>query len=162
MSTLANRDTRSGASGLAAVLLAILLGAGVAVWQARVALAEKARAEEVKEFIASIFRDANPYEGQGNLSAADLLKQAKGRIDRLSDRRPGLRGELLTLVGDRLLGIGDSGAAEGIARQAAKEASAPTPMLPMRLFLVAMAVSIPRGRPSPATPVTLMSSSWNL
>src|SRR5262245_46620950 len=45
----------------AAILAAILGGAALAFWQARVALAEKERAEEVKEFISGIFRDADPY-----------------------------------------------------------------------------------------------------
>jgi serine/threonine-protein kinase len=107
----------------AVVLLAILAGAGVAVWQARVALAEKERAEETQRFIASIFSDANPYEGKGkDLSAVDLLKQGKQRIDRLSRRRPEMRVELLTLVGDSLIGLGDGEAADGVARQAVKEA----------------------------------------
>jgi serine/threonine-protein kinase len=107
----------------AAIVLALIVGATVAVWQARVALAEKERAEEVKDFIASIFRDANPFAEQGQaLSATDLLKQAKDRIDRLSATRPELRVELLNLVGASLMGIGDTEAAEGVALQAVKEA----------------------------------------
>ena len=64
------------------MLLAVLGGAGIAAWQARVAIAEQKRAEEVKEFIASIFREASPYSGAGTttLSAVDLLKQAEQRL----------------------------------------------------------------------------------
>jgi tetratricopeptide (TPR) repeat protein len=61
-----------------AVLVAVVGGAGVAVWQARQARAEQQRAEEVKAFIASIFRDADPGAGpQNKPSAADLLQRAR-------------------------------------------------------------------------------------
>ncbi|MCU0616023.1 MAG: hypothetical protein MUD17_02900, partial [Gemmatimonadaceae bacterium] len=61
----------------AVVLVAVLGGAGVALWQARVARAEAERAAEVTNFITGIFRDADPFVGDGRtLSAADLLKQA--------------------------------------------------------------------------------------
>ncbi|MEZ5417246.1 MAG: hypothetical protein R2708_07880 [Vicinamibacterales bacterium] len=50
----------------AAALAAVLAGAGIAVWQAQVARAEQQRAEseqrraeDVKQFIASIFEDAD-------------------------------------------------------------------------------------------------------
>ena len=105
------------------MLLAILAGAGAAVWQARVALAEKRRAEEVKDFMAAMFRDANPYQGQGRtLAADDILRQAKDRIDRVSARRPELRVELLNLVGSSLIGLGDTEGAEAVAAQALAEA----------------------------------------
>jgi serine/threonine-protein kinase len=114
---------RLSVAGTAAALLAVLVGAGAAVWQARVALAEKQRAEEVKEFIASIFRDADPFQGRGQaLSANDLLKQARDKIDRVSAQRPELRVELLNLVGASLRGLGDTEAAELVARQAVEEA----------------------------------------
>jgi eukaryotic-like serine/threonine-protein kinase len=90
----------------ASVLLAVLAGAGLAVWQARVALAEKERAEEVKEFIASIFQEADPYRGPArSLSAVDLLMQAQARIDQNLAGRPELRIELLTLVGSSLVSL---------------------------------------------------------
>ena len=77
-----------GAAG--AVLAAVVVGASVAAWQARVALAEKRRAEQVKELIASVFREADPTQVRGRiLSAADLLRQAERRctIARTSARR---------------------------------------------------------------------------
>ncbi|MFI5006430.1 MAG: tetratricopeptide repeat protein [Solirubrobacterales bacterium] len=114
---------RLAVGGATAAGLAVLVGAGVAVWQAQIALAQKARAEEVKAFITSIFRDADPYKGQGKaLSANDLLKQAKDRIDRVSPARPELRVELLNLVGSSLMDLGDTEAAESALQQAVKEA----------------------------------------
>jgi serine/threonine-protein kinase len=108
----------------AAILLAVLGGAALAVWQARVALAEKQRAEEVKDFIAGIFQDADPYAGQGRtVSAADLLNKAKGEIDRIGSGRSELRVELLTLVGSSLVGLGDLESADTVARQAVDTAA---------------------------------------
>ena len=46
------------AAGVVAAL-ALLAGAGVAVWQAQHARAQAARAEEVKRFVLSIFKDAD-------------------------------------------------------------------------------------------------------
>ena len=58
-----------------------LIGAGVAVWQARIALNEKKRAEEVKAFIAGIFQDANLDEKEGrSMTALEVLKRANDRI----------------------------------------------------------------------------------
>ncbi len=65
----------------------LVVGAVAAVWQARVALAEKTRAEEVKDFIASVFREADPMmqrEGKA-LSAVDLLLQAERRMKERTD-----------------------------------------------------------------------------
>ena len=70
------------------VLAAILTGAGAAVWQARIALNEKRRAEEVKAFIAGIFQDANLDEKEGrSMTALEVLKRANDRIG--SDARHG-------------------------------------------------------------------------
>lgn len=108
----------------AAVLLAVLVGAGAAIWQARVAREEQRRAEEVKEFITSIFEGASPFVAAGaKLSAVDLLKQARTRIDRIDGATPELRTELLTLVGASLAELTEFSAAEPILRQTADEAT---------------------------------------
>ena len=108
----------------AAVLLAVLIGAGAAIWQARVAREEQRRAEEVKDFITSIFEGASPYVAAGaKLSAVDLLKQARARIDRIDGARPELRTELLTLVGASLAELTDFSGAEPILRETVNEAT---------------------------------------
>jgi serine/threonine-protein kinase len=113
---------RLAVGAAAAVAMAVLLGAGLAAWQARVALAEKQRAEEVKEFIASIFREADPYVVKGKLSAADLLKQAKGRLDGGRVTSPETRAELLGLIGSSLIGLEDYATAEAVLGEAAAAA----------------------------------------
>jgi tetratricopeptide (TPR) repeat protein len=97
---------RLAAGATAAVFVALVFGASIALWQARVALAEKARAEEVQEFIASVFREADPSQGQGRvLSAVELLRQAEQRLRDRTDASPELRLVLLTIIGESLFGL---------------------------------------------------------
>jgi len=102
----------------AAVAVAVLGGAGVAVWQARVALAEKRNAEEVKEFLASILRDADPYVAGRTLTARDLLERAKRRIDAGLTGRPEVRLELLCILGTTLVKLQDLEAANSALAEA--------------------------------------------
>ena len=96
-------------SATAAVFVAILAGTGVAGWQARVALDEKAAALEVRDFLITLFRDASPYNAGGRApSALEWLKQVKTRADRRLDDRPALRVELLNIVGSSLLTLQDT------------------------------------------------------
>jgi serine/threonine-protein kinase len=90
----------------AAIFIAVLAGASIAAWQARVALAEKSRAEEVQEFISSVFREADPTQGKGDvLSGAELLLQAENRLRERTDADPQLRLTLLAIIGESLLGL---------------------------------------------------------
>jgi serine/threonine-protein kinase len=111
----------AGAGAL--VALAILGGSGVAVWQARVALAEKQRAEEVKGFVTSIFKDANLDTGEGKpVSAVDLLSQARQRLDP-SLQRPDTRVELLQIIGESLVSLQDTELSVEVLTQAVREAT---------------------------------------
>jgi len=115
---------RLAVSATLAVLMATFAGAGLAAWQAHVALGEKARALEVRDFLVTVFRDASPYSAGGRaLSAVDWLKQAKARIDRRLDDRPALRVELLNIVGSSLLNRQDPAAADAVLTQAIEEGS---------------------------------------
>ena len=106
-------------SAAGATFTAILVGAGVAAWQARVALAEKARAEEVKEFIASVFREADPTQGKGKvLSAAELLRQAERRLHARADVNPAMHVELLAIIGESLFGLQENADSARVIDQA--------------------------------------------
>ena len=103
----------------AAVLGAIVIGASMATWQARVALSEKTRAEEVKELIASVFREADPTQVRGKvLSAADLLRQAERRLHDRPDVNAGTRLELLAIIGESLFGLQENADAARVVEQA--------------------------------------------
>ena len=109
-------------------------------WQARVALAEKARAEEVKEFIASVFREADPTQGEGKvLSGAELLRQAERRLNDRADVEPQIRVELLAIIGESLFGLQentDSARVLGQALQLYESLGVPSDALGARLHLV--------------------------
>jgi eukaryotic-like serine/threonine-protein kinase len=104
----------------AAVAAALVGGSGVAVWQARVAVAEARRAVVVKEFVSAVLRDADPFVGTGK--AIDLLKQAREKIDRLHDAGPEVRVELLNTLAWSLLSYQAPADAEAVVEQAIAEA----------------------------------------
>ena len=106
----------------AAVLIAVLGGAGVAAWQTRVAVRERDGAEEVRDFLISLFRDASPYNAGGRaLSAQDFLRRVGTRIDDRLSTKPALRVQLLNLVGSSLLTLQDTDGAEAVLTQARDE-----------------------------------------
>ena len=104
-----------GAYAQVAVLLALAAGTLVALWQARAARAQagvardaQRRAEAVKQFIASIFTEATPREGEGGIvSAADLLTSATGRIEAELAANPALAGELGVLIAQSCSKLGE-------------------------------------------------------
>jgi tetratricopeptide (TPR) repeat protein len=101
-------------------MLAIIFGPGVAVWQAQVALQEKQRAEEVKRFIAGVFRESDPYQRTGaKLSVEELLRDAHRRINHDLSARPEMQVELLEMVGASLANIQATEPAEAALNEAA-------------------------------------------
>ena len=129
-----------GVSAVSAVFAATVIGAGVARWQARVAMAEKTRAEQVKEFIASVFREADPTQGKGKvLSGAELLRQAELRLHGRADVEPRIRVELLAIIGESLFGLQentDSARVLGQALQLYESLGVTSDALGARLHLV--------------------------
>jgi serine/threonine-protein kinase len=108
-----------------AVMLAVVGGALAALWQARVAVAERERADEVKTFIAELLRDANPaFAGGRKVTVDELLLTTKPKIDQRFADRPAIRAELLTIVGTTLSSIGEDRAAGPYYEDAASAAAA--------------------------------------
>ncbi len=139
----------------AALLLTVLGGAGAAVWQARIAIAERQRAEDVKNFVAAIFREASPYDGSGSkaLSAVDLLKQADKKLDAALAGRDSERIELSNMIGESLVALGDVAAAEPVMARSVAQASAalgPAHYQTLRALLIESQVHRHRGRPQQA------------
>jgi serine/threonine-protein kinase len=96
-------------AGAGAVSASVLLGLGVALWQAREAAAAAARAEQVKDFIASVLKQATPRQGQGGaVTAGDLLAAAAQRIEKEMASEPGMAAELGVLVGDGFFALGQT------------------------------------------------------
>lgn len=140
---------RLAVAAAAAVLVAILAGTGVAWWQARVARAEAARAETVKEFIASTLRDANlDAEPGAPVTVLALLERAHQRLESLPAGE--VKAELLVVLGDALLSLGDTDALEAVATDALNESRALGPDHPLsfRSHMLMARVHMYRGRPA--------------
>ncbi|MEM6327817.1 MAG: serine/threonine-protein kinase, partial [Bacteroidota bacterium] len=75
------RRHRVLAGATVAVLLAVVGGAGAALWQAREARAEAAKAEAVQEFLVGMLAAANPEIDGRDVRVADLLDQAAADLD---------------------------------------------------------------------------------
>jgi tetratricopeptide (TPR) repeat protein len=124
----------------AATITALVVGVSVVAWQARVALAEKTRAEEVTAFIASVFREADPTQGGGKvLSAAELLRQAERRLHDRGSADPAMRLELLAILGESLFGLQENADAARVTEQALRlqvSAAVPNDLLNARLHLI--------------------------
>jgi len=117
------RRNRLVVGAAAAIFLAVVIGAGIAIWQARVAIAERARAEEANQLMASIFTDADPYGAAGGkVTAVDLLNQAHQRIVATKTASPEQRLELLTLLAFTLNNFQEVERAEAIVSAAVAEA----------------------------------------
>ncbi len=108
-----------GAYAQVLVLLALGVGAVVAIWQrnralrqAELARAALARAEHVKNFIASIFTQAVPRAGHGGaVTAVDLLHAAALRVDTDLSGQAEVAAELGALIGTSFNDLGDYRAA---------------------------------------------------
>ena len=132
---MTSRATQSPVGAAALVLMAILAGGSLAAWQARVAVAERDQAAEVRDFLITLFRDASPYNAGGRaLSAQELLRLVKTRADDRLANRPALRVELLNLVGSSLLTLQDTDGAEEVlsAGRSTKARAGSAPTMPKR------------------------------
>jgi serine/threonine protein kinase len=101
------RRNRLSIAAAAAVSVALVAGLSVALLQTREALMQADRAERVKEFMVSIFEDADTDSGAGSATTAgDLLKAARGRVTDELTARPEVAVELMTSLGYALIGQG--------------------------------------------------------
>ena len=107
------------AAAVAAVSVSLLAGMSVALWQARVALAQADRAERVKTFALSIFNDADAATEAGiSRSGADMLRSARTRVSAELGDRPEVAIELMTAIGQSMVGQGLMAEAESLMREA--------------------------------------------
>lgn len=114
---------RLAVAGTTLATVAVLGGAGAAVWQAQVARAEQARAEAVTAFIGSIFKDVDPTVRPENrpFTAVDVLNLARERLGATLSAEPEVRIDLMRILGDSLTGVGAPGNAVTVLQQALDE-----------------------------------------
>jgi serine/threonine-protein kinase len=112
--TFVRRNRLAVGAGVA-VGVALIAGTTVSLWQAQRARAQAeltrqqaVRAEEVKNFVLSIFADADTARGGSrSTTAVDLLLQARKRLADAPVTDPGITAELLNSVGYSLIGLGE-------------------------------------------------------
>ncbi len=128
-------------------LLAILLGATLALWQARRAAAEAALARAAQTFLTSVF-DANaPDTAAGaRVTARELLDRGRERIDAELADQPALRGEMQATLGTLYAQLGQFTQAESLLAAARTTLAASNPETAARAALERVAVMRELGR----------------
>ena len=124
-----NRATVLGAAG---ALVALVLGFGVAVWQAQVAATERDRAEAARDqaqaaaaesqqaiaYLTDLFEGATPEEAQGDtLTVYDLVDRGRDRLDALSEQ-PELQARMAGVVGRVYKKLSEYDAADSLLQRA--------------------------------------------
>ena len=118
----------AGAAAQAAVLTSIAAGAGIALWQARVARRQAQRATEeaeraaaVKGFLTSFFKSGSLEEDGGlrlgRLSVHQFVERGAQKIDAGFPNQPQLRSELYDVVSALFADLSDGAATIQYARQ---------------------------------------------
>jgi serine/threonine-protein kinase len=96
------------------VILSLAGGLAAALWQAQRAQeaavraeTEAATAEQVKDYLVTVFSTSNPWEqpGGAELTARELLERGVAQIDTLGDK-PVVQAELLDVLGNAYGGLG--------------------------------------------------------
>lgn len=108
-----------GMAAATAVALALIVGSGIALWQARIARAQAARAEAVNGFLETIFRSIDPANAKGReVGAKQLIDAGAARIDRELAAQPAAAAQLHATLGQTYLALGDYAKAEAQLRRA--------------------------------------------
>ncbi len=102
---------RNRAASITGAVAAVLVVAafGLVLWQAGVARREATRAEQVKDFVLSMFREQDPLSRSGNTSRtpAALVQAGIRSLDGAFAGNDVLRGELLDDLGEIQANLGD-------------------------------------------------------
>ncbi len=116
---------KAAVTAAAIVLLAVVAGGAIALWEAHQARAQKDRAEEARQFLTSVLQNANPYNASiQSRTVDDWLVRESDAVERRTDVNPQLRIEALTILGTGLLNSQNTAAAETVLRRAVTRAEA--------------------------------------
>lgn len=104
------RRNRLAVAAGTALVLALSGGLAATAWQARIARQEALRAERVRDYLVSLFVDADPERSEAaDLTTQDLLARGAERVREELDDEPGIQGEMLLTIAQvyRNLGMYD-------------------------------------------------------
>lgn len=94
---------------VAALLVALVSGAGVALWEAHAARLEARRAESVKKFLVGVFSQSDPEHARGkNITAGEILERGSARLDKELRDEPEVLGELHGAIADIYTSLGSN------------------------------------------------------
>ena len=119
------RRHRLAVAAAALVLLAIVGGSGVAIWQSRVAAAERDRAEAALvqaegtlDFLEQVIASGGPNEGDPNTPVGVVLDSAAARVATDLAEQPTVARAVYTSLAHVYFGMGRLDDAESVARAA--------------------------------------------
>lgn len=93
---------RMGVGATAAVAVALVAGAGAALWQARIADREAAKAVAIKDYLVGIFRHNDPSvvgnRQRSTITAAEILDEAATQLPSTLENEPDVKVELYAIL----------------------------------------------------------------
>lgn len=98
---------RFAVGSASAVLLALLAGLGIALWQASVAREQAERTQQTFDFVMSLFTQATPTRSHNDMTVTALLREGLGQLDEELDSAHDLRAILRGKLGSALAELGD-------------------------------------------------------
>ncbi len=108
-----------GVAAGVAIACALILGAGISLWQAQQARLEARRAEAVRNFLTDLFAIADPNLTRGReVTARELLREGARRVTLAPDSDPLLVADIDGVIGKLAADIGDYDTAESRLRGA--------------------------------------------
>lgn len=102
------RRNRLLVASVAAIIVGLGAGLGVAVWQYQLASVEATRAQQVAGFLKSLFERAGPYNsGEQDVTLLELMDDAAARLPGELPDAPDVRTEVRQLIASGYYGIGE-------------------------------------------------------
>jgi tetratricopeptide (TPR) repeat protein len=136
---------RFAVGAVSAVIVALAVGLGIALWQAQVARSEAARATTIKDFVLSIIQQADPVASRQTREAdVALLTTAEARIDKELEKQPELALQMRRAIGAAYRNRGEYVRAGAVLRKGIEQARTTLP--PDNLELLGAYVQIAEER----------------
>jgi serine/threonine-protein kinase len=102
------RRHRLGVAAATLILLTVLAGLSVSLWQASVARREANRARQARDLLAELFSGADPRRAEGReVTVREVLDQGLERIAASRDVDPEVQAELLRTIGETHFQLGN-------------------------------------------------------
>jgi len=82
------------------VIVSMVTGLYISIWQAQIAAEERNTAEQISEFMVNIFEVSDPSETRGDLlTAHEILDQGAERLDEELADQPEIKAKMLDVIG---------------------------------------------------------------